>query len=70
VAQIVFDFGNRGSVELNSMSSELAGKGILRKSWRTTLARLSHAPANNVFPRRLFFHMERVLCEQGGCVLN
>jgi hypothetical protein len=30
MAVIVFDFGDRGSVELNSQSSEFSRKGILR----------------------------------------
>jgi hypothetical protein len=30
VSVIVFDFGNRGSVELNPESGELPGEGILR----------------------------------------
>ncbi len=70
VSMIVFDFGNRGSVELNTESSELSGQGVLSKHWLTILARFSHAPANDVFPHRLLDHTERVPSVKADNVLN
>jgi hypothetical protein len=67
---IVFDFGNRGSVELNPESSELPRKGVLRQHWLTILTRFSHAPANDIFAHRLLDHTERVPSVCGDNVLN
>ena len=57
---IVFNLGNRRSVQLYPDSSELPGKGILRERWLTVLSRFSHSSANNVFSDGLPVHAERV----------
>ena len=67
---IVFDLGNRGSVELNPESSELPGKGVLRQRWLIIVTCLSHAPANDVFAHRLLDHTERVPSAKADNVLN
>jgi hypothetical protein len=67
---IVFDFGNRGSIELNTEASELPGKGVLSQHGLTILPRFSHTPANYVFAHRLLDHTERVPSVKGDNVLN
>jgi hypothetical protein len=70
MAVIVFDFGNRGSIELNPESSELPGKGVLRQHWPAILTRFSHAPANDVLTHWLLDHTKRVPSVKGDNVLN
>jgi len=67
---VVFDFRNRGSVELNPELSELPGEGILRQRWLTVLTRFSHAPPNDVLAHQLLDHTERVPFAKGDNVLN
>jgi hypothetical protein len=57
---IGFDLANCRPINLNPESSESSGKGILGECGLTTSSRFSHTPANNVFPRGLLHHEERL----------
>jgi hypothetical protein len=70
VTEVVFNLRDRSTVELNSPPSEPSRKGILSERRNTSSARLGHASANDVLPRGLLFHIERVIRALPRCVLN